>query len=310
VIVCVTLNPALDKTVVVPALRRGEILRANETLAVAGGKGLNVARVVKRLGGAVECAGFLGGYIGQLVAALAQREGLPGTWTWIEGETRTCLIIVAAQGGEPMTIYELGPAVGADDWDRLRADVVRVAAAATAVCLSGSVPPGTTPEHFVALLRRLKRARTQIWVDTSGAALKAALDVPKIAIKVNHSEAGELVGRAVEQAGDALLAAREIHRHTRGDVAITLGARGAVLLNTSGSWYVQPPSVRAVSAVGSGDAFLAGLVMALIQGRPEPEALRKAAAVGAANALSVGGGQVDLDRVQAIMSRTTVHHIT
>ena len=110
-ILCVTPNPAVDRTLTVPGIRLGEVSRAARALVAAGGKGLNVARVARAFGAEARCAGFLGGHSGQLVAELAEREGLCGGWTWIDGETRTCLIIVDPQGGEATVINEVGPAI-------------------------------------------------------------------------------------------------------------------------------------------------------------------------------------------------------
>ncbi len=116
---------------------------------------------------------------------------------------------------------------------------------------------------------------SRIWVDTSGVALAAALDVPRIAIKVNDAEAGEVLGCMVKEPTEAVHAARSLRRQTQSDVVVTLGACGAILLTDTGSWYVQPPAVPMVSAVGSGDAFLAALVMALAVGVPRPTRCRK-----------------------------------
>ncbi len=150
---------------------------------------------------------------------------------------------------------------------------------------------------------------SRIWVDTSGVALAAALDVPRIAIKVNDAEAGEVLGCMVKEPTEAVHAARSLRRQTQSDVVVTLGACGAILLTDTGSWYVQPPAVPMVSAVGSGDAFLAALVMALAAGCTAPDALQEAGATAAANALSVGGGQVQSSDIRAILQRTTIHAV-
>src|SRR5689334_9541185 len=103
-ILCVTPNPALDHTMTVPGLRLGEVARATQSFMAAGGKGLNVARVVTALGDAALCAGFLGGHSGRLLADLAEREGLPAAWTWFVGETRTSTILYDPQGSDATVI--------------------------------------------------------------------------------------------------------------------------------------------------------------------------------------------------------------
>jgi 1-phosphofructokinase family hexose kinase len=304
-ILCVTPNPALDRTMTVPGLRLGEVGRATGSFIAAGGKGLNVARVVRTLGGTALCGGLLGGHSGQLLADLAEREGLPAAWTWFAGETRTSIILLDPQGGDATVVNEPGPPVASDDWARLTADVLRAAEGSDFVCLSGSLPPGSTPELFATLLRSLVAAGRPVWVDTSGAALAAALAVDSVGIKVNGAEAAQIVGHSIEHPSTALAAARELQHGGSRPIILTLGERGAVMAGAVGGWHAQPPALRIVSSVGSGDAFLAGLAVALARGLTEPEALRQAVAAGAANALTVGGGHLELDDFQTILEQTT-----
>ncbi len=305
-ILCITPNPALDRTLVVPQIRVGEVLRASQSIVAAGGKGLNVARVASALGGAVTCAGFLGGHSGRTVAELAEREGLSSAWTWIEGETRTCVILAEEAGRDATVINAPGPTVTRDDWRRMRAQVIHAASAAAIVCLSGSLPPGADARDYASLLTALRQTDRPIWVDTSGAALAAALTVEGLGIKINGNEAGAIVGAQVEQPRQALLAARDLHRRTGGPVVLTLGGVGAVLADATGSWHAQPPVLRVVSTAGSGDACLAGLVVALTEAAGPAEALGRAVAAGATNALSIGGGKIDLDQYDEILRQTTV----
>lgn len=305
-IICVTPNPAIDRTLTVPQLRLGEPQRATEVFVAAGGKGLNVARVVQALGGAVVCAGFVGGYSGQLVAALAEREGLPAMWTPIVGETRTCLIIIDPQAHDATVINEPGPTVAADDWTHLATQVVERAPAAAAICLSGSLPPGSSPADYALMLRQVRATGCALWVDTSGAALQTAIEVGGLGIKVNGAEAGESLGQAITQPGEALHAAHSLHRRTGAPVVLTLGSAGAVFVNEQGGWHAQPPEIQLVSSVGSGDAFLGGLVLALTHDAAPPTALCHAVAAGAANALEVGGGRLSHDHFHRLLASTTI----
>jgi 1-phosphofructokinase family hexose kinase len=305
-ILCVTPNPAVDRTLLVPQIRVGEVLRASQSIVAAGGKGLNVARVAHALGGAVTCAGFLGGHSGRIVAELAEREGLSSAWTWIDGETRTCVILAEAAGRDATVINAPGPTVTADDWRRMHAHVVDATGAADIVCLSGSLPPGSAARDYAGLLAALRQTNRPVWVDTSGAALAAALTVEGLAFKINADEARALIDSDIERPAQALLAARELHRRTGGPVVLTLGGAGAVLADTTGSWHAQPPVLQVISTAGSGDAFLAGLAVAHTHGAAPPEALRRAVAAGAANALSIGGGQIDLGQYDEILRQTTI----
>src|SRR2546427_12993873 len=115
-IVCVTPNPALDHTLTVERVIAGEVMRATHSRLTAGGKGLNVARAVRTLGGDPLCTGFLGGNSGKLLAMLAKSEGLNADWTWVNGDTRTCVILVSADGCDATVINEPGPHVTTSDW--------------------------------------------------------------------------------------------------------------------------------------------------------------------------------------------------
>ena len=186
-ILCITPNPAIDRTIIVPSLVLGSVNRAERSIVAAGGKGLNVARAIRTLGGESLCMGFAGGHAGHLLADLAQNEGLLSSWTWINSETRTCIILVS-QNGDATVISEPGTPGSKSDWKRLQRDVRKNISSAGLVCVSGSLPPSSSADDLQGLLHMLVDAGRQVWVDTSGEALDAALTVPGLCIKVNGDE--------------------------------------------------------------------------------------------------------------------------
>lgn len=303
-ILCITPNPAIDRTLILPNLVLGSVHRAEKIIVAAGGKGLNVARTVRTLGGQPLCMGFAGGHSGRLLADLAQNEGLNPSWTWTNAETRSCTIVIS-QSGDATVVNESGVPVSSSDWKRLRQDVHHQCSGVNFVCLSGSLPPRSSAEDLQGLLSVLVDSGKQVWVDTSGMALRTALTYPGICIKVNGNELGEALGLEINNipsAGKALSMLRERGQATS---AITLGSAGALLATKEGVWHAQGPQVKAVSTVGSGDAFLGGLVTALDGGKDWPAALREAVAAGTANTLSPGGGQFSLQDFNAI--RNQIH---
>ncbi len=306
-ILCVTPNAAIDRTLVVPQLEPGTIARPSRVISVAGGKGFNVARAVQKLGGSVMCAGFLGGHTGRLVADLAHQEGLPGRWTWREAETRTCTIVIVENSQQVLEIYEPGPPLADDDWPRLVEDLRQAARHVDVVCLSGSLPPGCPASAPGDLIDALHTAGAPVWLDTSGPALLAALPASPDGLKINATEAGELLATPIATAAEAARAASRLAQRGIATVTITLGAQGAVLATAAGRWWARPPALPSVSAVGSGDSFLAGLVTALAEGQSPPDALRLAVAVGAANTLTPGGGQFLADDVAVILAQIEMH---
>ncbi len=305
-ILCVTPNPAVDRTLIVPQLNPGQVHRTTRTLVAAGGKGLNVARASRILGGDPLCMGFLGGHSGRLVAELAEREGLRSAWTWTGAETRTCVIVVDEHAGDATVFNENGPRVSAADWAALSAEVRRESASAEIVCLSGSLPPGSPMASFAGLLSELCAAGKQVWVDTGSAALSTALSVAGLNLKVNAHEAGAILNQDVESAEAAFSVARALQARGANRVVITLGQAGAILVMSEGMWHAQSPAIQAVSSVGSGDAFLAGFVVALAKKQPSSEALRWAVAAGAANALSAGGGQFSAGDFNSLLARISL----
>ena len=305
-ILCITPNVAVDRTLLVPDFKPGGVSRAVEVIVAAGGKGINVARAIRIFGEEAVCAGFLGGHSGRLVADLAAQEGLKGSWTWIEGETRTCVIVIKPNDDDATVINEPGPTISGADWSRLRRDVLQQAGQAECVCLSGSLPLGAPAGAPADLIQAVRETGRPIWVDTSKAALRAAMSAQPAGLKVNAVEVGDVLGRKVHNVETAFAAAAEIQRFGIRAVVLTLGRAGAVLATEAGRWWAQPPEVEIVSSVGSGDVFLAGLVTGLVAGAPPAEALRRAVAAGTANALQAGGGAFSLPDFEAVLARTRV----
>jgi 1-phosphofructokinase family hexose kinase len=289
-IICITPNPAIDRTIILPSLALGNVHRAERSIVAAGGKGLNVARAIRTLGGEALCMGFAGGHAGHLLADLAKNSGLNFSWTWINSETRTCTILVT-QNGDATVINEPGPPVSKSDWKRLQRNIRKHISSAGWVCISGSLPPGSSAEDLQGLLKVLVDAGKQVWVDTSGSALVAAFTIPGLCIKVNGDEIGQSLGFEVNDVPSAKRALMILGERGTTACVITLGAAGALLATNEGRCHAQGPRVRVVSTVGSGDSFLGGLLSALDGGMDWPEALRDSVAAGTANALSAGGGQ-------------------
>lgn len=305
-ILCITPNPAIDRTMILPNLVLGNVHRAQESIVAAGGKGLNVARTIRALGGEALNMGFLGGHSGHLLADLAQNEGLHSSWTWIKTETRTCTILVS-QAGEATEIDEPGMPVSKLDWKRLQRAVRKYVFSASLSCVAGSLPPESSSDDLRGLLRVLISSGKQVWVDTSGTALDTVLAFPGVCIKVNGHEIGKSVGFEVKNVTSAKRALTLLSERGLDAVLITLGAAGALLATNEGRWHAQGPRVHVVSTIGSGDSFLGGLVNALENRKVWHEALRDAVAAGTANVLSAGGGQFSLQDFMDIREQVQLY---
>jgi 1-phosphofructokinase family hexose kinase len=302
----ITPNPSIDRLLLVPGFRHADVARVAEVRDAAGGKGLNVARVARTLGLPVRICGLLAGDTGRRIAALAQAEGFEARWSWLaHGESRVCLLMIDPAAPDTLVVNERGPETSASDWDVLANLAEFEASAATAVAVSGSLPPGVAASQLTTLLQRLT-GRVAVYLDTSGAALVAALDLPLALLKVNAEELGAAVGAAISTPEQAHAAAAYVHARGPAIVIVTLGKDGAVAVGAGGAWLARPPELAAISAVGSGDALLAGVAAGLLEQRSLAEALRLGVACGAANTLTLGGGVVGLQNIIQICDMTTL----
>lgn len=306
-LVALTPNPAIDRILTVSGFRAAEVCRVTEVRESAGGKGINVARVMGLLGHHTRVCGPLGGDNGQRIAAFAQREGLDATWTWLTtGESRTCDIIIDPHTPDTLVLNERGPQVSQEDWSVLAKHVEHEANTAAAFSVSGSLPVGVAPEWLVELITNILPTGIPIYIDTSGPALQAILQLPVAVLKINAQELGDVVGLSIATVHDAYHAARQVQAYGPHTVIVTLGKAGAVAVGPTEAWFAHTPSIRTISAVGSGDAFLAGVVVAFIDGLALIEGVKLGVACGAANTLVVGGGLLDMDDVRALKSHVTV----
>lgn len=303
-IICVTPNVALDRTLVVPDFAFGNISRIKRGLAVPGGKGLNVMRAIKILGGEPIAMGLLAGFTGQMIEDMVKRDGYEAEWTWYQGETRTCTIIVPADG-DSAVINESGQ-ITAHDWSNLCTDICRVAERANRVCISGSLPLGAPDDAPTPLINQLNAMEAQVWVDTSGKTLANAIKAKPYAIKVNGDEIGAVLGVEVEDLDSARHAGKRLLEQGIQVVVITLGADGALLISRDVIAKATPPAIDLVDPIGSGDSVLAGIVQAVASGQDFVQSVRVGVASGTVNALYAGGAQFPFEHFQRILHEVSV----
>jgi len=300
VIVCVAPSPSVDRLFEVDRLRPGEIHRPTRFVRVPGGKGLNAARAAAALGGDVRAVALLGGHSGRWIAEELARIGLPLVASWCEGETRNCLSVADADSGSLTEFYEANAAVSSEEWDAFARAAAEAAASSAWTTISGSLPAGAPADGY----GQLTAAGTKVAVDTT--ALGAAR--PAL-VKVNAGEAAVLTELRVDSIGAAAEATHALRLRIGGDghaAAVTLGRDGAVLVAPDGSSWQGSLAAGDRYPVGSGDAFLAGLVTSLETGRGWPEALAAALGAAAANAEVPGPGLLDAARARALAEQAVV----
>jgi 1-phosphofructokinase family hexose kinase len=299
-IACVAPSPSIDRLFEVDRLRAGEIHRPTRFVRVAGGKGLNAARAAAALGTDVRAVALLGGWSGRWIADELDRIGIPLVASACAGETRSCLSVADEESGALTEFYEESAAVSPEEWGAFVRLAENAAGSANWTTVSGSLPPGAPADGY----ERLAAAETNVAVDTA-----ALGDARPALVKVNASEAAALTELPVGATAEAIAAAHLLRRRIGGDghaAAVTSGRDGAVLVTADGTAWRGSLTAAGRYPVGSGDAFLAGLVTALAAGNDWPDALAGALGAAAANAEMPGAGVLDGDRARTLARQVVV----
>lgn len=301
-LVFVAANPSVDRLIEVDAVIVGAIHRPAAGLAVAGGKGVNAARAAAALGARATAVAIVGGRSGDWIEAQLAQLGIEASVVRdaTGAETRTCLSVLDRSTGTLTEFYEPGEPITPATWRAFEAAVARelerrdVGGVGAVIC-SGSLPPGAPDDGYARIVRlaREARASTVTIVDTHGTPLELAVPERPSVVKVNASEAAEATGLPVTDPAGAVRAGQSLIERGAGQVVVTLGAEGAVAVDPASAWRLTSPAGRGAYPVGSGDAFVAGLAIALVAGSPLLEAARAGMAAGIANALVPGAGVLD-----------------
>jgi 1-phosphofructokinase len=286
-IVTVTLNPSLDRTIEVPRLDRGQVLRAGAARMDPGGKGVNVSRALLANGFASQAVVPCGGDEGLQLVRLLEAEGVPLRVVPIAGHTRSNVTLVEPDG-TVTKINEPGPLLSPNEFDTVIVCLLAAAESAQWVVACGSLPPGLPEQAFADLCKRLVAAGVRVAVDTSGEGLREAAQAGVALVKPNREELAEVVGSALPTMGDVVEAAQLLRAWGAGAVLASLGAEGAVLVDENGVLSGESPVTKPRSSVGAGDALLAGFLAAGARGA---DALATALTWGAA-AVSLPGSRM------------------
>ncbi len=285
----VTVNPAIDYSTTVDHVLPTIKLRAREERFDPGGGGINVARVIRELGGEVRAFYLAGGVTGPVFEGLLRRTGVSGKGLAVAGDTRIAHVVHELDRGHEYRFTPRGPELSEEEWHRALAAIV--ALDAEILVLSGSLAPGMPADFYRRVIEGVRERGVRVALDSSGPALFHALQAGVWLAKPNLREAEELFGRRCRSPRDEEALARlPVERGWAELVALTLGHRGAVLASRAGMRRLRAPEVATVSTVGAGDAFLGAMVWALAQGRDADEALAWGIAAGAATALTPGTG--------------------
>lgn len=295
-IVTVTLNAAMDRTLLVPNLQPGHRHRASMGFASAGGKGINVARALKRLGVPVVCTGLAGGRTGTLIVDDLATDGILNDFVRIREESRTSVAVLDPVANVSTEINEWGPEVDENELEMLKEKLAYLSQRAEFVVLAGSLPRGVDPGFYGELIRDANRRHTLVVLDVDGEPLRLGVEAEPYLVSPNAAEAEALVGHEFNDDDDRVAALDEI---------AGLGARNVLITHESGCYALMredrdehriravAPQLDPVARIGSGDVLLAAFLAARVAGRSVEEAVRSAVATGAASVLEAGAGRFD-----------------
>jgi len=292
-ILTITLNAALDRTLTVPNFAVGFRHRATETITLPGGKGVNVARAVKTLGQPVIATGFAGGRTGERIIAQLNREGILCDFVRIEGESRTSTAVVDPAANTVTEINEYGPVIRQAEVELMMVKLEYLCRAVDVVVVAGSLPRGLDPSIYGEFITQLKGHGATVLFDTYGEPLRYGIKAGPHVVFPNQAEAEMVIGHEFSSNEDFVAAAAALRE---------MGALGAVIKSRRGcvAQFVtadgvhtllgRAPRVEAVSAVGSGDALVGGYAVKIMQGATPGDCVRFAIACAAANAQQAGAG--------------------
>lgn len=295
-IITVTLNAAVDKTYVNSQLQAQKVNRVDQVLTCAGGKGINVARVLATLGAKVMTMGFIGGHNGEFIKEDLTKQGIETAFTTVDGESRLCLSFLGA--GQATEVLESGPVVTEEELVRLEHRLRGEASKAGLVVLSGSLPRGLDVTTYARLIEVCRP--TQVILDTSGEALRAALPAKPFLIKPNWTELEQLVGSTLSSQVDVKTSVERIASLNGINILVSLGEDGAWLRAEEEAHFPAYP-VTVINPVGCGDALVAGTAFGIVNGKSITEAVRLGMACAAENARHEQAGQVNIQGVEELV---------
>ena len=303
----VNLNAAIDQFYLVPRLKSGSVNRVTESRAAAGGKGMNVARVISQCGYSAAAAGFRGGASGEVIRRELERLGIRDFYTDTGLECRRCLNVKDASDGSQTELLEPGPQIPLQLQEQFLQDFDHMAVLCQVLTFSGSAPSGVEKDVYKKLVLRAKAAGRPVLLDASGELLRYGLEGGPALAKPNREELFQLLGEEVEQQKLPRALEQLRSRYGVGIMTVSLGAQGVMAADGTQTLLAAPPKdLPVVNTVGCGDSMMAAFAIGLHEGFSLEETLRYGVAVSAANALTEQTGSCDPQTVRELLPAVEV----
>jgi 1-phosphofructokinase len=305
-IVTITLNPALDHTIHLPQFQAGEVNRVQQQRIDPGGKGINVAKVIRALGYPVAVTGFLGQDNSKVFNEYFQRQAINNFFVEVTGAARVNIKIVDDHSGQVTEINFPGLTSTCADLAQLTGVIRRLAGEQQWFVISGSLPQGLPDTIYRQLIELLKEQRVKVLLDSSGLALREGIKAMPDAIKPNLEELSQLMGKPLEKESEITKAIAELLAGGIKQVIVTLGSQGAIIADKDQTLRVRPPAVIAKSTVGAGDALVAGFVVGQTQGLSLAECARLGTAAASASVIQPGTQAGSMNEVARLLGQIDI----
>jgi 1-phosphofructokinase len=288
VILSITLNPCVDRTLFVDGLKPNDANRVLRCETDAGGKGINAARIITELGVPVVATGFLGGRTGIYVESVLEDENVDSEFVRVSAETRLNILVEDGTGSPPTTFNQPGSPVSENDLQNLNSIIERRIEGCKFATAGGSLPPNIATDVYARFVEVARKQNVKMSVDADGESLKEALKARPFLVKPNADETERLLGEPVETLRGAVRAGERILGLGAEVAIVSMGKEGAALVTDGVSLIAEPPSIDAKSSIGAGDSMVGGFLAGLYQDMSIQDAFRLGAAAGAATAATDG----------------------
>ncbi len=308
-ILCLNLNAAIDKTIVVDTFALDKIHRSEKVVALAGGKGCNVARALKKMGKTPVVSGWVGGFAGKFIEQELNEEGITTDFVETGLESRTCTSILDQENQTMTEIYEKGEMVPEEKVEEFVAHFTEIVGNYRAITLSGSLPPGVPCDIYARLIKIAHEVNIPTYLDSSKDALRDGIAAKPFLVKPNETEISALMDKTTSSVQELATVIKAVSLKYATTIALSLGERGALITDGQRVLQAQPPKVEALSAVGSGDTMVAGLVTGFSEGLSLEESIKSGVAVGTANTLTLGAGQFSIDDFEEIRKEIVLERL-
>ena len=296
----ITLNPALDRTIWIQKVRDDVSNRILEEKSFAGGKSVDVSKVLKNLGVDNIALGFVGGFAGRELEGRLLNEGIETDFVRVSGETRTNIIIHETGTGKQLAFNARGPEIKPDELMQFIEQLEKLPCGEV-VAIGGSIPLGVSPEIYRKIINLVKKCQAKVVLDVDGEALRQGIKALPNVIKPNIHELSELAGRELKGLDDVVSAAKSINQQGVEIVLVSMGAKGILLVSDGQQYLAVPPNVNVESTIGAGDSSVAGFVSGLVQGKDLKQCLIYAVAAGTATTLRQGTALCQKDDFERIV---------